>query len=528
MAKKVFLFITAFIVFSFCVNAQTVLKKKEVSEKLDRIASLVRSKNYEKALSMFYSKKDIIKEENVSNKDLERYNKFKEILEEKDNEFMQKEIEIEEYLAAFYSSNYNDAFKLLSLHLDKKNSYKSTRDEFNKLSAQFQKAKHLCDSNKIKVSLWQEAVNNEEYEKAYDALEVVNSIESPFYRDDVEKLIKIQDVLMAKHKSYERIKRLTVTDPAQTLAKIEYDNINKAKASELLDMLNAHLADINSAPLRLSGKNPELAREINVTKIEIEEARYNLLEIVNSSQVSDVGVIEEIISNESLELSVSHINKYFTEISEADVIKLGNIYNLDVFNFFELAQYNTESKKNSYRSTPEYNEKIQELEEMKRETENTHYVLQLNGGSNYTMLTEGGIGGKYQVEYDTDKGGIYINLGAYNKIDGGIPHVFRNRFEFRSIPIEKFNAFNEHGILTEDDTFYRQMLFLGMSEDQAASLLQDIENVRVVALFQIESITKRNILKYGVKKEIYVASASIVRIVVYNSVSEELFFDKAY
>ncbi|MFH2140843.1 MAG: hypothetical protein ABIJ97_00370, partial [Bacteroidota bacterium] len=238
----------------------------------------------------------------------------------------------------------------------------------------------------------------------------------------------------------------------------------------------------------------------------------------------------KLVINRVKKISITQIEKYFKLIDEDDIWNLGNIYNLDVIRYYDLKEYDTELKQEVFKGTSEYKTKLADLKNIKNESNNNFYCLTLNDGSydNKRMLTEGGSGGKYPVEYDVKNGGFNINLGAFNMAMGGLPQVYRERFEMKSIPIKKIQAYNEYGQLYDDYSFYRQMAFFPMDKSTGLKFEENRENIKVIALFTIDKIDIRKVLRISYYDYWYIASISKVRIIAYNKQTDEIYYDKIY
>lgn len=513
-----------------CINAigQVELSKKEITESLEQISMLVINQDYEQAINTLFSNKQIIKEENVGKKDLDKYLQLKKILENKIEDFNENQEKVERYVTSYYSLNFKDAFKLLDMDLSPENSYKKTRNTKAEVYDQLKVTKERCDANRKNLQYWQEKFTNEEYEDIYALLEVSNSIDNAFYPEDVIYLEDMQQQLSRYHKVYEEISTSAVSAPKQTISAIDYSNLSVEESEEFIKTLNLHLVDIKTADIRLSGKHPLLEEELRETQSAVENEIMRLLEHAEMLRPLSHSEIENKIFDTQEDVSYSLLEEYFTPITDAEILELGSIYNTDVFTYYELVEYNTEAKKNEYKYTDEYLSKAQYLKQLKRESDSTFYMLTLNAGENKQMLTKGGYGGKYAVEYDKEKGGIYINLGAYNKADGGLPKVYRKRFEMSSIPVEKFKAFNEDGLLTEDDNFYRQMTFLEMDYEEGMTFQKNIHKIDIIALFNIDDVQTRQVFKMAYYSDYYVAKIRNVRLLAINRETKEIYFQKSY
>jgi len=511
------------------LTAQTILKKKEVSEKLVQIKTEIDENNYEAAFNIFFDKENVILAENVKKKEIEKYNGIKATLENKKNEFEKTNDKVESLITAYNSKNFDKAIELLSIKLSKENSYKKTQKKLEEILPKIKTTKSSCEENKVNIAKWKQGFENQEYENIYKILDYSNTFSNCFYKSDFSELRELQNDLKPLHEIYISTQENTVDKPQKVLKGINYSYLDYEKSIQLIEQLNGFLASINSEPEKLKGKNPLLSDKIKDTKQEIEKELIKLKEFSDANKPLSPTEIKALLFNPK-KISIPQIEKYFNPIDEDDIWDLGNIYNLDVIRYYDLKEYDTELKQEVFKGTSEYKTKLSELKKLKNESVNTFYCLTLNDGSydNKRMLTDGGSGGKYPVEYDVKKGGFNINLGAFNMAMGGLPQVYRERFEMKSIPIKKIQAYNEYGQLYDDYSFYRQMAFFPMDKSTGLKFEKNRENIKVIALFKIDKIDIRKVLRISYYDYWYIASISKVRIIAYNKQTDEIYYDKIY
>lgn len=528
--QKIILILTCLLFFcNTNLTGQTILKKKEVSEKLDQIKTEIDENNYETALNIFFNKENVILAKNVKRKETEKYNEIKSTLENKKKEFEKTIDKMESLITAYNSKDFDKAAELLDIKISNENSYKKTQDKLKEILPKIKKAKNSCDENKANLSKWKQSYKNQEYENIYKILDYSNTFSNCFYNNDLLELKELQKDLRPLYEIYVDIKENTVHKPKKVLNNIDYNQLDYDKSIKQINQLNDFKESIKSEPAKLKGENPLLLEEIKKTKQEIINELTSLKEFNEANKPLSFTEIKDLLYNQK-KISIAQIKKYFNAIGDEDINNLGSIYNLDVVKHYDLKEYDTDLKKEVFKEKPEYKTKLAELKRVKSETFNNFYCLVLNDGShdNKRMLTMGGSGGMHPVEYDVSKGGFYINLGSYYEAFSGLPQVYRKRFELKSIPITKFKAYNEYGQLYDDPTFYRQMAFFPMDKSTGLKFEENREDIKVIALFKIDKIDTRKVLRVSYYTNWYIASISKVRIIAYNKKTSEIYYDKVY
>jgi hypothetical protein len=122
MKKQLFWTILIFLTISI-VNGQTILKKIEVTTRLDQVSTNIQNNEFEKAMEIFYNTQKVISEKNVKKGDFDKYFEIKATLEQKKNEFDRNKGKVNTYLKHNKSEYYCSAIGLLDLRLNNKNSF---------------------------------------------------------------------------------------------------------------------------------------------------------------------------------------------------------------------------------------------------------------------------------------------------------------------------------------------------------------------------------------------------------------------
>jgi len=199
------------------------------------------------------------------------------------------------------------------------------------------------------------------------------------------------------------------------------------------------------------------------------------------------------------------INDILENVTEPPA-KINEIYNLDVINYFEINDCNTPLQKKVYFQTQDYQDKLNELKELKKEILKKTYFRK---GTNLFA----------DSNYDLTKGGFYICLdhvlsdqnSVYLK---GIPtkHGYCDRIFF--VP-----ANEENGLEIEKNSNP-----IRVSDDLDSELKES--NIVVYLLFLISGVenAKYNNSKYST--DMIVSNKN--RIIVANQSSGKIYFDKNY
>lgn len=157
-------------------NAQTILKKKEVSVKLNEIENEINNKNFEKALNIFQSKNEIILEQNVRKKNREQYEQISLILSDKEKLMIKNKNKVELYIKDYENNKLCDASLLLSLNLTTENSFLETQKQYENLKPILSEIIPLCIKNEKKVTACQQDYSSYKYCDAVSCLNMnINS-----------------------------------------------------------------------------------------------------------------------------------------------------------------------------------------------------------------------------------------------------------------------------------------------------------------------------------------------------------------
>jgi len=191
-------------------------------------------------------------------------------------------------------------------------------------------------------------------------------------------------------------------------------------------------------------------------------------------------------------------------------------YDLDVFKYFKLYDYDTELKQAVFKKTEEYQNKLTELKSIKAEMLKTTYYVKIEDKFN-------------DNNYDIKRKGFDINLGSnwgMGTMSARTPKSVGGIL-FKALPTKQVAE------STIGKGIYSEELFLPISEEEGLEIENDKGNIDIYFLFtptgKEKSVIKflnsdgywYNINHNDIKSE-------KVRVVVANKSSGKIYFDKTY
>lgn len=210
----------------------------------------------------------------------------------------------------------------------------------------------------------------------------------------------------------------------------------------------------------------------------------------------------------------------FDLISNAKSVKgIESIYDLDVFSYYNLDEYNTELQKTVFKKTAEYQSKLQELKKMKAEMLKTTYVVRLqNEFGDYNIKRKG-------FEFSM---GENMGIGTSSARPPKSLYIGDENFVIlKSLPTKQV----AHPLLGKG--VFDETLFLSMSEETGLEIENDRDNFCLFFFFTPigkEKTTFKflnsgdawyNITKNCIK-------ADKIRIVVANKTSGKICYDRSF
>jgi hypothetical protein len=192
------------------------------------------------------------------------------------------------------------------------------------------------------------------------------------------------------------------------------------------------------------------------------------------------------------------------------------IYDLNVFEYYNLGdEYDSDLKKEVFKKTPEYAEKLTELKKMKAEMLKTTYYLE----------QENRFG-----DYDITKKGFNVSILFDRYPNGGQKTIRINEKDIylKSLP-SKRKSFTVFGAAAIDER-----LFIPMNETNALEIENDKENISIYYFFTPngkEAISYQFICADGYSfcnTKQTLLKADKVRVIVAHKTTGKIYFDKTY
>ncbi len=197
------------------------------------------------------------------------------------------------------------------------------------------------------------------------------------------------------------------------------------------------------------------------------------------------------------------------------------IYDLDVFQYFKLTEYDTELKKSIYKKTNEYQTKLTELKNLKTKMLNTTYYTTLfykfSSSNNYDVKRKG-----FEIELGSNMG-----IGT---IGARTPKTINN-FLFKSLPTKEVS----NPLFPLNVKF--EYLFIQIDELSGLEIENDRDKI-VIYFFFIPNGKEKTTYKYfNSTQNAYSGWCNItetniksekVRVVVANMKNGKIYYDKNY
>ena len=210
------------------------------------------------------------------------------------------------------------------------------------------------------------------------------------------------------------------------------------------------------------------------------------------------------------------------------------IYDLDVFRYYNLTDYDTELKQAVYRKTEDYQNKLTELKSIKAEMFKTLYYGKLEKAFTYSSGDYDMAKGFSSRDYDLKRKGFEIYIGTncgIGTVSAKAPKSINLDYDcnilLKALPSKQVAESNlGQGV-------YSERLFLPMSEEAGLEIENDKENIDIYFFFTPtgkEKIMFKYLNSDGLwynitQNEI---KSDKVRVVVANKSSGKIYFDKTY
>ena len=239
---------------------------------------------------------------------------------------------------------------------------------------------------------------------------------------------------------------------------------------------------------------------------------------------------EQIISNfRSVDKS------WLSDGSYSDSVPFESAFNLDVFDYFKLNEkYDSDLKKDVFKQSTEYKILHDSLKKIKFDYLNSfYYQTGFNniGGETLQMKSDRG-GNGYQVNYDIQKKGFFIGIGEVLPYQCSIafcPKVIED-VEFKQLSITK-----KYNLESNSDRSYTQYLFIPMNANSALEIENNRDEMEILRVFNFtgpysvafsdaDFIADNN----GRKCKVKVLKGGGMRLLIYNKVTGQVYFEKLY
>jgi hypothetical protein len=205
--------------------------------------------------------------------------------------------------------------------------------------------------------------------------------------------------------------------------------------------------------------------------------------------------------------------------------KLDDIYQLNVFSYYNLEEYDTELKKSVFKKTTEYQNYLTELKTKKAEMQKTTYYTiktDMFNDTNYDVKRKG-----FEIEIGTNSG-----LGTFTaRTPKSIYLENGSRIILKGLPIkQKPEPYVAKGVFSEN-------LFLQISEENGLEIENSRENIQVYYFFTPTGLEITTFKFYNFDNGRYRGWYTInnndlksetVRVIVANKETGFIYFDKFY
>ncbi|HCA41984.1 MAG TPA: hypothetical protein DEP28_01880, partial [Bacteroidetes bacterium] len=298
---------------------------------------------------------------------------------------------------------------------------------------------------------------------------------------------------------------------------------SKVKLQELESIINNSTDEIK----KLYGKNPILLGEIDSVKLLLNFEILKLKKHRDPNKPLPNSEIYKIVFSKK-QLSIDFINKYCLIADR----KINYIYDLDVFNYYNVQGYHTNLQKEVFKKTEGYKDDLNELKKKKIELNKTVYYYE-----DKTLFSSAGYNTKKKrfeilvnlnyglgTEYAKPPKSFFIEHWKYNS---------KYKIQFSSLPTQKFIE-----IIPEYyDLGTKEILFIPMNVENGLEMENDKSYISIYFLFTPSTKRKIEYKFYDILKKfpegVYYMTSDIitaqkVRVIVINKRTGKIYFDKIY
>ncbi|EKB48197.1 hypothetical protein [Cecembia lonarensis] len=530
-------------------NGQNILKKKDVSMRLDLIITNIENKEYEKSMGIFYNNQEVISEENIKKGDLEKYKLIKNTLEQKKQEFDRNKEIVHTYQKEFHSENYCFAVGLLDLKLSSENSYEETQRIQNNLYKPLTQAKQKCDDNSRNILDWERNYQTKDFESLYKIMDVNLSDKKYFFQSDLRKLEILQKNIEDKFQVYYTVRNQLVDGTKEKLKlPVNLKTLSYDQSRRYIQELTHILEVANSELQKLEGNNPNIIQEFETLRPQILNKLEDLQNISNLIKPFSQSELSKYLTSQEEKMTIEQIYQHFKKVDSklvksdewAEMPDFQAIFELNVFEYYNLNnEYDSELKKQVFEKTNEYQNYRKDLIQKRDEIlANFYYHKGFNSVRGETFTTKRmNLNGTshFVVNYDLKKKGFPISIGdvlPYYCSVSFMPKTI-SHLEFPSLPTSKV-----YDLTANSENSYREIFLINVSEEVALEMENNRSNIETLLLFQIKGIEKRRLNDIdfrnekrnnnGCKELVDVFATNNLRLIVFNKSTNKIYFDKVY
>lgn len=208
--------ISIFLFLSVVSEAQTILKGKALRSQLDSIANLISREEWESALMVFRSDRQLVLEKHVSRRQLPQYSQMKDLLEERGRIFEIMKHTVDSFENLYYAKEYCELTRILDLKSAQNAMDSQTWATFIELQEEAKGVFGQCQLSHQEVL---SAIESATDGKIEPAIELLNHLPDPVYAftEDKRALDKLAVALEKERQEYIEIRDRYILTPRNLL-----------------------------------------------------------------------------------------------------------------------------------------------------------------------------------------------------------------------------------------------------------------------------------------------------------------------
>lgn len=208
--------ISIFLFLSVVSEAQTILKGKALRSQLDSITNLISREEWESALMVFRSDRQLVLEKHVSRRQLPQYSQMKDLLEERGRIFEIMKHTVDSFENLYYAKEYCELTRILDLKSAQNAMDSQTWATFIELQEEAKGVFGQCQLSHQEVL---SAIESATDGKIEPAIELLNHLPDPVYAftEDKRALDKLAVALEKERQEYIEIRDRYILTPRNLL-----------------------------------------------------------------------------------------------------------------------------------------------------------------------------------------------------------------------------------------------------------------------------------------------------------------------